>query len=255
MPRFIWPVPQPHSQRFGDDFRTDSGEWYYKQYLSRLTGQRYEGHNGDDLASPAGTPVKAAADGTVEFEGRGQDHGWMGSPAGICVLLKHSDCYTGYAHLSQTIVNKGQSVRKGEVIGYSGSTGAATGPHLHFEFLPLSPDFNNGYAGRVNPANFDIGTEEPPRPAPPQFIPMDVPRVMLASTGLHKFDPDAKAFSHEVTLQKGDYRLFVDKVLVDDRWYLRTEHDKKHNNRRGFALENLIELPDPSEVVKRLKSL
>lgn len=146
MARFIWPVAHNVSQNFGGNAA------YYKQF-----GQ--QGHNGIDLAVAAGTPVKAAESGTIAFEGWGQNHAWMGVPAGICVLIDNGDVYTGYAHLDRTTVSKGQRVNKGDVIGYVGATGAATGPHLHFEFLPKSPNFNNGFAGRVNPANFDIGQE------------------------------------------------------------------------------------------------
>lgn len=110
-----------------------------------------KGHDGIDLAAPMGTPVYAAADGTVAFEGRGENNSWMTGMAGICILLRHSNIYTGYAHLSRTVTNNGQHVSKGQLIGYSGATGAASGPHLHFEVLPLSPDFKNGYNGRINP--------------------------------------------------------------------------------------------------------
>lgn len=116
---------------------------YYKQF-----GQI--GHNGLDIKAAAGVPVYAADEGTVAFEGWGQNHSWMGKPAGICVLINHIGSYAGYAHLTSTVVNKGQKVSKGQLIGYVGASGAATGPHLHFEMLPLSPNFNNGYAGRIN---------------------------------------------------------------------------------------------------------
>lgn len=116
---------------------------YYKQF-----GQ--QGHNGLDYGANLGTPVYAADEGTVAFEGWGQDHSWMGVPAGICILINHIGCYGGYAHLNSTVVNKGQKVTKGQLIGYVGATGAATGPHLHFEMLPLSPNFNNGFAGRID---------------------------------------------------------------------------------------------------------
>jgi murein DD-endopeptidase MepM/ murein hydrolase activator NlpD len=112
------------------------------------------GHDGIDLVAPVGTPVYAANEGTVEFEGSGQNNSWMTSMAGICVLLKHSNIYTGYAHMSRTVINKGQHVSKGQLIGYSGDTGMASGPHLHFEVLPLSPDFNNGFNGRIDPGPY-----------------------------------------------------------------------------------------------------
>ncbi|UNQ40959.1 M23 family metallopeptidase [Prescottella equi] len=136
---FKWPLNNfSISQGFGGNAD------YYRQF-----GQ--QGHNGVDLAAAAGTPVYAADEGTVVFEGWGQNHSWMGSPAGICVLINHGGSHAGYAHMTSTVVNKGQRVSKGQHIGYVGSTGAATGPHLHFEMLPLSPNFNNGFAGRINP--------------------------------------------------------------------------------------------------------
>lgn len=120
---------------------------YYKQY-----GQN--GHNGLDLGAPEGTPVFAADDGIVEFEGWGQNHSWALAPAGIWILINHGGSYGGYAHLSSTVINKGQRVSKGQLIGYVGHTGAATGPHLHFEMLPLKPNFKNGYAGRIDPTPY-----------------------------------------------------------------------------------------------------
>jgi len=120
---------------------------YYKKY-----GQI--GHNGLDLACRAGEPVYAADEGSVEFEGWGQNHSWMGAVAGICVIINHIGSFGGYAHLASTVISKGQKVSKGQLIGYAGSTGGATGPHLHFEMLPLKPNFSNGYAGRINPMPF-----------------------------------------------------------------------------------------------------
>lgn len=125
---------------------------YYKQY-----GQN--GHNGLDLGAPTGTPVYAADEGTVVFEGWGKSGvagyaGWMGNPAGISILINHVGSYGGYAHLSRTVINAGDKVTKGQLIGYVGATGAATGPHLHFEMLPLSPNFKNGYAGRIDPTPY-----------------------------------------------------------------------------------------------------
>lgn len=145
---FQKPINANITQRFGADFKQGDGRWYYKQVLG------YNGHNGDDYAAPVGTPVYAADEGTVTFEGWGQNHSWMGAPAGICVLIHNGGVYSGYAHLNSTVVNKGQRVSKGQHIGYVGATGAATGPHLHFEALPLVPNFKNGYAGRIDPSQF-----------------------------------------------------------------------------------------------------
>jgi murein DD-endopeptidase MepM/ murein hydrolase activator NlpD len=126
---------------------------YYKQY-----GQ--QGHNGNDYGTPVGTPVKASENGVIHFEGYGQNSPWMGGIAGVCCIIDHGSVYTGYAHLASTIVNRGQAVVKGQVIGYSGSTGASTGPHLHFEFIGKPINFNNGFAGRLNPANYNLSNAE-----------------------------------------------------------------------------------------------
>lgn len=120
---------------------------YYQQF-----GQI--GHNGLDLAAPIGTPVFAADDGTIVFEGWGQNNSWMGVPAGICIIENVGGVYVGYAHLNGTVINKGDVVTKGQLIGYVGETGAATGPHLHFEVIGMPPQFNNGYAGRLEPTQF-----------------------------------------------------------------------------------------------------
>ncbi|WP_373693885.1 M23 family metallopeptidase [Parafrankia sp. BMG5.11] len=80
-----------------------------------------------DLAAPSGTPVFATSDGIVDASG------WSGG-YGLLVAVSHTGgLQTRYAHLSRLNVAQGQQVRRGEVIGYVGSTGNSTGPHLHYE--------------------------------------------------------------------------------------------------------------------------
>lgn len=147
MPKYIWPMNTiRQTQGFGEN------PAYYAQY-----GQK--GHNGLDLGVPVGTPVYASRAGTINFEGWGQNSSWMGAVAGIAIIIDHGDVYTGYAHLTSTVINKGQSVAQGQLIGYSGATGGVTGPHLHFEFIGKPPVFSNGFAGRVNPSQFAVGQE------------------------------------------------------------------------------------------------
>ena len=84
-------------------------------------------HKGVDLALPPGSPIKAAADGTVIFSG---DKGGYGKT----VMLKHEDGYsTLYAHNQENKVQVGDKVSKGQVIGFTGNSGRTTGPHMHFE--------------------------------------------------------------------------------------------------------------------------
>ncbi len=85
-------------------------------------------HNGIDYGAPTGTPVRSVGDGTVEFAGVQNGYGNV-------VILKHRNNQTTlYAHLSRIDVRKGASISQGQNIGAVGSTGWATGPHLHFEF-------------------------------------------------------------------------------------------------------------------------
>jgi murein DD-endopeptidase MepM/ murein hydrolase activator NlpD len=97
--------------------------------LHPITG-RNRPHHGVDYAAPTGTPVRAAGDGTVQRAGR---HGGYGN----LVDIRHARGYmTRYAHLNGLApgVTPGARVRQGDVIGYVGMTGLATGPHLHYEF-------------------------------------------------------------------------------------------------------------------------
>lgn len=90
-----------------------------------LGGRR--AHKGVDLAAPVGTPIYATADGTVSRAS------WFAG-YGLFISLEHgADMQTRYGHMSRLNVAEGQHVRKGDVIGFVGSTGNSTGPHLHYE--------------------------------------------------------------------------------------------------------------------------
>jgi murein DD-endopeptidase MepM/ murein hydrolase activator NlpD len=84
-------------------------------------------HAGIDLAGPTGTPIYATADGRV---GRS---GWVGAYGNLIELEHGRGIQTRYAHLSRSIVSAGERVQRGQLIGYMGSTGRSTGPHLHYE--------------------------------------------------------------------------------------------------------------------------
>ena len=85
-------------------------------------------HNGVDIANECGTPIVASAAGTVIEANAGWNGGY-----GNAVVIRHKNTKTHYAHLSKRIVSIGDVVAQGEVIGYMGRTGEATGCHLHFE--------------------------------------------------------------------------------------------------------------------------
>lgn len=91
---------------------------------------KWKQHKGVDFAAATGTPIRASGDGVIEFAGTQNGYGNM-------VVIKHWANYsTAYGHMSRFAANmrKGTKVSQGEVIGYVGSTGWATGPHLHYEF-------------------------------------------------------------------------------------------------------------------------
>lgn len=116
---FQWPLPQsyPITSRFG--YREDpfTGEIAY--------------HSGTDIGAPGGTPILAAADGTVTIANAIDS--WGGG-YGYHIRINHNDTFdTLYAHCSSICVTVGQKVKQGEVIGYVGTTGNSTGNHLHFE--------------------------------------------------------------------------------------------------------------------------
>lgn len=90
-----------------------------------LGGRR--SHKGVDLAAPTGTPIYATADGIVSKAQRFSSYG-------LYVSIEHgAQLQTRFAHMSRIAVANGQRVKKGEIIGYVGSTGRSTGPHLHYE--------------------------------------------------------------------------------------------------------------------------
>jgi murein DD-endopeptidase MepM/ murein hydrolase activator NlpD len=104
-----------------------------------FTGQP-EFHSGLDISARVGAPIHAPADGVVSDLG-------YNAGFGNTIVLSHGYGYlTRYAHMHNFAVTLGQSVRRGDVIGYVGTTGRSTGPHLHYEVL-----VNNE---PVNPRNF-----------------------------------------------------------------------------------------------------
>ncbi len=104
--------------------RVSSG---YGMRFHPISGNR-KPHLGVDFAAPTGTPVRTVADGVVEFAG------WQNGYGNVIRVKHQNNKSTVYAHLSRIQVRKGQRVEQGNTIGLVGSTGASTGPHLHFEF-------------------------------------------------------------------------------------------------------------------------
>jgi tetratricopeptide (TPR) repeat protein len=132
---FVWPLSGPVTSPFGP--RRDP-----------ITGRRGTPHTGIDIGTPVGTPVRAARAGRVVSAGS------MGT-AGKSVILEHDDGYrTHYYHLDKVVTYAGDSVRQGGLIGLSGRSGRATGPHLHFSITRDDAD--------VDPLPLLLGTDRKP---------------------------------------------------------------------------------------------
>ena len=99
-------------------------------------------HKGTDYAAMTGTPIRAVTDGIVTLAG------WSGGYGNMVKLSHAGGLGTGYAHMSRIAVRPGARVVQGQVIGYVGTTGLSTGPHLHFEV------YRNGQAVSLNSVNF-----------------------------------------------------------------------------------------------------
>lgn len=138
------------------------------------------GHGAIDYGVPVGTPVLAPEDGVVGHA----DWAWNlpGGPAdwaardyqikpapgdtrtggGIMVSITNSAGSRWWlCHLSKTDLNRGDRVRRGQIIGYSGNTGSSTGPHLHVSLLPAAPNWGNGFFGAIDPAPYITAAYSP----------------------------------------------------------------------------------------------
>jgi murein DD-endopeptidase MepM/ murein hydrolase activator NlpD len=129
-----------------------------------------EFHAGMDIAADRGTPVKAPAAGVVQHAGSGGEYG-------LSVIIDHDNgVRTLYGHLSKVLVQRGQRVDRGGVVGLSGNTGRSSGPHLHYEVYvkgqPVNPraylwdDGGSGAAASTPPAPKNVIARTKPAPEP-----------------------------------------------------------------------------------------
>lgn len=118
-----------------------------QEIRERYTMWGLAGHNGVDFALPVGTPVVAAAAGTVSRILTTGDYG-------NAIMIDHDECQTLYAHLQKNSVVVGQKVEARDTIGLSGDSGFTLGPHLHFGVLPNHAEIENGYLGYVDPMKY-----------------------------------------------------------------------------------------------------
>jgi lysostaphin len=137
---FVDPSPAERSSPFG---------------VRRIRNGKTAGfHRGLDYAGAVGSPIYAPADGKVTLVGN--DYTLLGN----CVILNHGEGLAGlYLHMSSISVKSGQSVKKGQVLGKVGNTGASTGPHLHyatyFHGQPVDPDLLKNFPKEWAPELWD----------------------------------------------------------------------------------------------------
>lgn len=112
--------------------------YYMHPVPGSVVTQRLHGYNAVDFGAPIGTSILAAASGMVK---RSVEGGWNGGYGSFIVIEHDNGTETLYSHNSSNIVSVGQRVVQGQVIGYIGSTGRSTGPHLHFEVRGASNPF------------------------------------------------------------------------------------------------------------------
>ncbi len=125
-----------------------TGGWTRPSYAGVVSsyGMRWgKMHKGVDFGARYGASIRAVGDGTVVGTGyQGSESGY-----GLITIIRHADgYYSAYAHQSRDVVSVGQKVHRGDVIGYVGSTGHSTGPHLHFEIR------RSTHGGQVNPLSY-----------------------------------------------------------------------------------------------------
>ena len=137
IPGGVAPLPKSNSRttiRY-NSLRGVGGPNLTGYYIRPISGgrisQKLHGYNAVDFAAPKGTPILAAASGEVIIS---KDNGYWNGGYGNYIVIKHNNgTQTLYAHNNSNIVWRGYHVVQGQVIGYLGSTGRSTGPHVHFE--------------------------------------------------------------------------------------------------------------------------
>lgn len=112
--------------------------YFMRPLVGGIKTQGLHGYNGIDIGVPVGTPILASAAGTVIVA---RSSGWNGGYGEYVVIQHPNGTQTVYGHLSAVYVSSGQNVVQGQVIGLSGRTGKATGPHLHFEIRGAANPF------------------------------------------------------------------------------------------------------------------
>jgi len=171
--KISYPLNMPFhiSQRWGENVD------YYKTNLGML------GHNGVDFACPVGTPIYACHDGTIQFSGIDSVRSLT-----VCIDTPNGLLRTLYCHLSESKVQIGQEVKRGELIALSGNTGSfTTGPHLHLGTRPLPAQMDNGWNGAANPFNYFDGSYPNSSPTVVPTVPASTSAFLEMQAAILKF--------------------------------------------------------------------
>lgn len=219
------------------------------------------GHHGVDIATPEGTPVLAAADGRVIQAGENGD--W-----GNSVTIEHPWGTSIYAHLKETSVALGQEVKQGVVIGYSGQSGAAFGPHLHFGIKPMNANINNGYLGFIDPLPYleaAAPIEDIPPPPPKEVTPAatepEIPGIekdkfresVASASSVQRPPPPTPDQDQTPALPKKiPVEQLIDEVLKKRLDALRPKANQERKRRREKKLAAIIKLAEASSLTNRL---
>jgi GH25 family lysozyme M1 (1,4-beta-N-acetylmuramidase) len=163
---YIWPIENA-LQRVTQD------------YASNANSVQPNGHNAIDFGGDESTPLLAVCDGVIAYEGFAENLGWPNAwgiftnaqlpraGGAIMIALDNGPYQFWYGHCSRTVVNIGDHVKQGQIIGYMGNTGYSFGTHLHFEVLPDRWNIGAIRAGRINPRSVIDGVPVRPLPGAP----------------------------------------------------------------------------------------
>lgn len=124
-------ITKTSTNKSSDNLASGSSDWLIKPIRAGRKTQGIHGHNGIDFGAPNGTPIYAAAGGTVIIAKN--DNGWNGGYGNYVVIKHPNGVQTLYAHMTTVLTSVGSQVPQGKEIGTVGSTGKSTGNHLHFE--------------------------------------------------------------------------------------------------------------------------
>lgn len=200
---------------FNGDYKLNQG--FGGQHYDPILWKKYTdfgvlGHDGLDFDLPSGTEVLAVDDGEVARAGDGD--------YGITVVLTHEWGKSYYGHLSEVKVEIGQKVKAGDIVGLSGMTGLASGPHLHFGVKANNNDPDNGYYGKVNPIPYLFPEKQPENLAMVEAVSDKTEEVLASEEGgvvegeateseqkeqtSEEISPKVKVLSWNVSLKEGD---------------------------------------------------